>query len=86
MNYFFLVVYGGASISNHGPFDSEEERDEEARLYWANDSAQDDVLFKAEVSPDGEMTTSEYLEGELDEEVPESNSLEDIEEEDEEDY
>ena len=89
MNYFFIIVYGGVSISNYGPFDSEEERDAGAQEYLDSDAAQDDILFKAEVSPDGEMTTSNYLEGELgyyDEEAPESNSLNDIEEDEEEDY
>jgi hypothetical protein len=65
---YYIVVMENCSISQNGPFGSEEERDREAREIWKTMKPErGDNLHKAEIDSFGELQMSDYLQGELDE-------------------
>lgn len=67
MKRYLILIEGGTSISNAGPFWSEEDRHKKATSLKAEmDPSKGDNFFKLNVQEDGSIYTHDYIEGELD--------------------
>lgn len=81
MNHLYLIAVTDGEVIQEGPFESEAEREEEAIKLWSKCDYASDVLMKAVVNADGELTTLRYTEEEL-EELAEADLEEDDDDED----
>lgn len=63
---YYVLTVTDCEISQDGPFDSEDERDEEAKKIWSEVKALPaGLVFQAQVE-DGKLTVGTYMAGSLD--------------------
>lgn len=80
----YLIAVSDGEVIQEGPFESEQEREEEAIKLWSKCDYASDTLMKANVNAEGELTTVKYTEEEL-EELAEADLEDDDEDTDSED-
>lgn len=63
---YYVLTVANCEISQDGPFDSEDERDKEAKKIWSEVKAlPDGLVFQAHVE-DGKLSVGTYMSGSLD--------------------
>jgi hypothetical protein len=69
LKYYNIILEYGTEISSDGPYDSEQERDDQAKIHWQE--LKKDIsnnIFKASVDENGELNVGVFIQGmELDE-------------------